>query len=289
MSTATQTAEWWDCDIDEYHADCPNTISHSELDAYIKSPRAFLLQNYKKTEPKKKRDHFEFGNLVHDMILQNGNESLETIIDRLTITIPEDVLSKSGSKAGNAWKDFKKDNEGKGVLLKEKEQNSLSEIFKGIHRSESASRLIKECDHFEKSIRFVHDYTGLNLRCRTDCFSTRWICDLKSFGLTILNQYQFAKAAFDNGYHRQAAYYQDGVHAMTGEIIPFIFIVIQKVFPYQCEVYRMDQEFIDIGRDENETALRKLSESFQNDDWDTETFGKITELSAPRWAFKRNN
>lgn len=283
MSEVTE-AEYWDCSIEEYHADCPETFSHSEIDKYIESPQAFYQLHYKKTEPKPQRDHFEFGNLVHDLILQNGKEDLETIVDRLVVRIPADVLSKSGSKAGNAWKEFKEENSGNGILLKDKEIDSLSRIFNGVHRNQSASRLIKECDFFEKSIKWIHEHTGLSLRCRTDCFSMRWICDLKSFGRSILTPSIFAKTAFDLGYHRQAAHYQDGVYAMTGEIIPFIFIVIQKVFPYQCEVFKMDDDFIALGREENQNAIQNLSNSFLNDTWDTPTFGKITELPAPRWA-----
>ena len=66
----------------------------------------------------------------------------------------------------------------------------------------------------------------------------------------------------------------------------FIFVVIEKVFPYNIGVYKLENEFLDYGYETQEQALLKIFEATQSGKWlgytDTEPNG-IQTLEKPYW------
>ena len=91
----------------------------------------------------------------------------------------------------------------------------------------------------------------------------------------------FTRTITNLNYHLQAAHYLQGTGATN-----FIFVVIEKVFPYNIGVYKLENEFLDYGYELQEQALLKISEATTSGKWlgytDTEPHG-IQTLGKPYW------
>jgi hypothetical protein len=79
---------------------------------------------------------------------------------------------------------------------------------------------------------------------------------------------EFGKRMLDYGYHQQAAWYLDGVHAVTGEMPErFAFVVQEKTPPYLVTVCWVDQEAIEIGRELNRFAVGIFAHCLRTGEW----------------------
>ena len=94
----------------------------------------------------------------------------------------------------------------------------------------------------------------------------------------------FAKSVWKFGYHRQQAFYQDAVHQLTGEFLPFVFIAVEKDPPYSVGVYDLSDEFAEAGYNEVESAINRLVKCRESGIWERDGYGEIVTLRAPRWS-----
>jgi hypothetical protein len=109
------------------------------------------------------------------------------------------------------------------------------------------------------------------------------IGDLKSIRYAHCHPKAFSEQSYSLGYHRQAAWYQDIVAAVTGEVLPFTFIVVDKT-SYRVEAFEMAESFIQIGREQNNRILHRMAECYRSGRFVSPTHGRIVTVSAPRWA-----
>lgn len=94
----------------------------------------------------------------------------------------------------------------------------------------------------------------------------RYLVDLKTS--TTANPEAFAKAAVNFGYHQQAAWYLDGVEAVTGERPErFAFIVVSKKPPYLVSTCWLDEEAIEWGRILNRYARGVFAWCLDRNEW----------------------
>lgn len=124
------------------------------------------------------------------------------------------------------------------------------------------------------------DEDGLMLKCRPDAWKPGVLVDLKT--ARDANPREFGTTAHNFGYHQSAAHYIDGVKEMTGEELPFHFVLVEKTAPYLVSVVELDTEAIDIGRQLNDRAKRIYRECTETGDWP----GYVTTelVSLPMWA-----
>jgi len=281
-------ASLWECTHDEYHADGPKSISHSELDTFIWSPKAYHKWYVTRESSKPKSAALDMGIVFHDAVL-GVREGLATdfdaFLDQQTefTMIPACVMNAKGEKRGKPWLDFAKEHEGE-ILLKEQEVEPMCGWLEALVQHNKANILLYGIGvDNEHTIVWTDDATGLRLRCRLDRLVPEgFLVDVKT--ARSVQPRDFSKAAFDFGYHRQAAYYQDGVEELTGERLPFIFIAVEKTDPYCVECYALADEFVEQGRVENRVALEALKECRDKGVWESPTHGQITTLSAPSYA-----
>ena len=77
------------------------------------------------------------------------------------------------------------------------------------------------------------------------------------------------------GYHQQAAHYIDGVHAATGQELPFAFVVVEKTYPFLVSWIEFDPDMldedgrsdVDRGRALNALALARMAECERTGVW----------------------
>lgn len=274
MVATEQKAERWLCTAAEYHADSANSVSHSELECFARSPRLYQGRYLTGEFPKEESLALDMGTVLHAEILEN---------EKAHVVIPRDVLATNGSRRGAQWDQFEAEHAGK-ILLKEAEYAPVAHMTEAIKAHEAANRILfGTAGSNEVSVRWICEQTGVLRRARIDRLLGNLICDLKS--CRDAGAKAFAKVALDLGYHRQAAYYQDAMQAMTGERMPFVFIAVEKTPPFTCAAYELNDEFLMLGRQDNERLLRQFCACRDSGNWTTESHGKIVSLSCPPWAF----
>jgi exodeoxyribonuclease VIII len=93
----------------------------------------------------------------------------------------------------------------------------------------------------------------------------------------------FAKSVAEYRYHVQAAIYTDLLEA-NGLFVPeFIFIAVEKTYPYAVGIYKLDQDALDLGRSLYQRDLALYKHCVEMDDWPAYPEEVVT-LSLPAWA-----
>ncbi len=94
----------------------------------------------------------------------------------------------------------------------------------------------------------------------------RYLVDIKTS--TNANPKKFEKAIAEFGYHQQAAWYLDGVEAVTGtRPARFAFVVVSKKAPHLVTTCWIDDEAIQWGRILNRRARGLFAWCLEHDQW----------------------
>ncbi|MBA3031615.1 MAG: PD-(D/E)XK nuclease-like domain-containing protein [Gammaproteobacteria bacterium] len=168
---------------------------------------------------------------------------------------------------------------------------SIQSIQASISRHTGAARLLST-GLAEMSGFWMDSETGIPCKCRPDWLvmageMTTGIVDVKS--CCDASAEGFARVIATMGYDLQAAYYQDGIKALTGRTLPFHFIAVEKDAPFATAVYKASDEMIEVGRAKYRGALQLLKWCRENDQWPAyQPSGVIEEIDLPRWAANFN-
>ena len=210
------------------------------------------------------KDAYDIGTLAHSLILE-GDDSKHEVID-----VPD--------KRGNKWTipADKARNEGRIPLLP-KEWADIVGMRDSVMAHPDAKRLFTG-HRAEESVFWEED--GLPLKCRPDAWLPNTLTDLKTGRSADPNE--FGKVAAELGYHQSAAHYKDGVRTLTGEDLPFRFVLVEKTAPYFVSVVELDWEAIDLGRGLNERAKRIYRECSEADHWPG--YPTTFDVALPNWA-----
>lgn len=140
----------------------------------------------------------------------------------------------------------------------------------------------------EQSLFWTDDETGIWCRARLD-----WLPHRDSGRRLIITDYKTAaaadpasirKAVANFGYHMQAAWYIDGIHALGIDPEPaFVFIFQEKVPPYLVTVVQLDDDAVAVGYARNMLAREIWRDCTQAGEWPG--YSRDIELiSLPSWA-----
>jgi hypothetical protein len=245
----------------EYHA--RPELSSSGARTILKSPARFAWERKHPVFS----DTFDFGSAAHAIVL--ADES--TVI----VEVEEDDWRKSAAKSAKAEARAA----GKIPLLT-KELATVRAMADAIRQHPVAAALLTRPGRSEVSViwddrraRFdrIPDHAGRRL-IATD-YKTTAHADERSF----------TKSVADFGYHQQAAWYLDALHAMGYPDAAFVFVAQEKTAPYLVNVIELDLEALRIGRALNDRAIALWRECTDTDTWpgyghDVKTIG------LPRWA-----
>lgn len=98
---------------------------------------------------------------------------------------------------------------------------------------------------------FVEDEEfGITRKCRPDYQrrAIKTVLDLKTTNEG--DSHSFAKSISKFSYHRQAAWYLDTLNMAGLNFHKFVFITVESNYPYMVDILEIDQDSIQIGRDE---------------------------------------
>ena len=247
-------------------------ISRSYLVDLLKSP-AHAQSRKENKEPATRA--IILGSAFHTIVLEPmlfEDEFLVADIDRRT------KEGKATEAAANA----------RGVeIITTDEMIQISKMNMAIKGHKSAGALLSG-GIAEQSVFWIDEETGIECKIRPDyCLPSGIIPDLKS--CLDASPEEFAKTIFNMDYHIQAAMYVDGLKANNIDAKVFVFVAVEKEPPFAVGVYVLDNDYIEIGRQQYKKALQILAQCIKDNKYPAYS-EDIVELKPPRWAFtKRDN
>jgi len=197
--------------------------------------------------------------------------------------IEVDRRTKDGKAA---WAQFLKESEGK-VVLTPAQYQLASEMQSGVLKCEDARLALRKKTDAELTLIWIDEETGVLCKARIDayCAGPKLGLDLKSTRDASLAE--FERSILSYGYHRQGALYLDGARACGLEMNEFLFIAVEKEPPYLAACYRLREDAIQIGRQENRELLARYAECRKTQVWPGYS-DRVQDVSLPEWFLRKN-
>lgn len=243
----------------DYHSH-PALGSTSLKTLATKTPAHYQWQ---RTHPKHS-DAFTIGTAAHSLILEDDTTSIVHVD-------ADNWLTKAAKEAKSAALA-----DGKQPLLTKEWLQVVG--MRDAVMAHPVARELFTGHKAEESVFWSED--GLELKCRPDAWKPGQLVDLKT--TVNADPREFGKTAYNFGYHQSAAHYQDGVHAVTGELLPFTFVLVEKTAPYLVSVVTLDPEALASGRELNDRAKRIYRECTANNHWPG--YPETEPIALPMWA-----
>ena len=144
----------------------------------------------------------------------------------------------------------------------------------------AASSLLAE-GHAEQSVWWDDEASGLCCKARCDWINKDTIVDLKTTQAGGSTPEEFARTVARFDYQIQAAHY-----LRSGAGSRFIFLVVEKLWPYPVGLFELDEEAIALGNKQIDEGLAKIAEGFRSDSWPGHA-DEVSTISLPNWAFSK--
>ena len=174
----------------------------------------------------------------------------------------EPSQSKSSTYYKTKKSEFEKANAGR-IIVGESEYDEMLGVVKSLSENTKAMQAIGGRGDVEVSLVWVHAETGLTCKARVDKLKLEQgtFGDLK----TTRDALWFAKHIVDHGYHRQAAFYQHGLHVLTGEKLEPWLVAVDSAAPYGCRAAPVCNELLRDGWSEVLKDMRRVAQAMQTD------------------------
>lgn len=250
-----------------------DAVSHSTLHLFNKTPAHARERMLHPPEPSEAQD---IGTAVHMAVLEPGRFRAEYVelphVDRRT------TVGKA------TWLDFQQKNAGKAMLSAENMQ-MVKDMSKSAWAHPRVAQLLNGKGANEVSV--VWDLEGEACKARLDrlCTEDGWTVVLDVKTCADASKWGFRKACESFGYYAKAAWYLDGLNALSDRPRKFVLLAMEKEPPYCCALYQFDAAAIELGRTENMIHLHTLQAARASGQWPG--YGQdITTLSLSEWKFR---
>lgn len=226
-------------DDSKYYSD-RDYVSNSMLGRLMDSP--YLFDLWRKGEYEyPKNPNFVVGRYVHTMILEPEK-------------ITEFAISKMRTRTSSAFKeDIRK--YGYDWVVTASEHEMAVSMQEQIDKRERVAELLLFA---EREVPFVSEWNGIPIKGKVDAITEvdgmKIVVDLKTTGKEVTSFHKSARA-FD--YDRQAYFYLN----LTGADL-FMFIPVEKSFPYTPALYTASDDFVARGKYKFEKAMNLYKRLF---------------------------
>jgi hypothetical protein len=252
-------------DVPRADYDAIEAMNHSRLSVGIRS-LAHLKAQLDGQRSSEDTAAMAFGRAYHCLILE------PEVFDATYARAPEGVnadgsASRSTKDGKAAWAEWEAQNTGK-ESVSPRDWHVLYAMRDAIANHPAAQRLLNRHSHSEVTVLWYDRATGELCKCRVDRLldDLDTIIDLKTTEDASPSAFEFS--IYKYGYHRQFAFYGDGVHTVTEQEYPGCYIIAQeKVRPYLVGVYLLDDEAVDYGRYQYSRLLAAYSEATLTNEW----------------------
>ena len=244
------------------------SLSKSAIDKLLECPA--LYKAWLEGEDEEKTSAaLAFGSLSHLLTLQPQEFCNQYAVTDLNLT----------TKEGKAWKASLPE----GVQVVKHDDYEKAQMMADAVRDHPQAKMLFQNYIAEEPIYWTFD--GVPCKAKPDIvaevFGRRYIADLKT--TESVNPEAIRKSIAKWGYHRQAAWYLSGMEAVGRPCDAFIFIFVEKTYPYLVTMCQLDEEALAKGMEECLRAVSTLKECQASGTWPCYTREIIT-LGLPKWA-----
>ena len=251
---------------EEYHAD--PAVSASHLHMVAKSPyhywSRYLNPDRQQVKP---TAAMLFGTLVHTAVLE-----------------PDELRNRydlAPNRRSTAGKELAADMEARGITpVSAADMDAALAMADAVRSHPAAAELLRH-GKAEQSFWWDDADTGLRCKCRPDWLNGGTVIDLKT--TTDASPAGFAKSVANFRYHVQDAHY-----LACGLLDQFIFIPVEKAYPYAVGVYQLDADAKQHGNELRKQNMRMIADCHAINEWPGYS-NTIEPLSLPKWAFTTTN
>jgi hypothetical protein len=233
--------------ITAYHSS--DAISASRLSVFHESPVLFFQRFIAKTRPGPESKAINLGKALH--FRMEGKDAYAA-----NVAVWPDGDFKN--KAAQAWRDIQ---EGNGLIALNTDDGAKVEaMYENAHAKKSILSLL---ENTESEVTFRVQFGAFTVQCRPDRLGEKHFVDFKS--LPELSMWQ--NQIFDYGYHRAAVFYEEVIHAATGNrLIPY-FVPCEKQGCNDCFATILEPETLEIARVEVMQDLVNLRHCYETNAW----------------------
>jgi hypothetical protein len=257
-----------DISEEEYHSLPLEIVSNSYLSRLNGCPASARVKM-------KDSETLIFGRAVHSYVLEG-----EAIFNARFSVAP--TCDKRTTAGKQLWAKHMADNLGK-TPLKEEEFVKIFGIDRAVKSHPFAGELLA-CGMPEQTAIWFDKKTGITVKCRPDWIPAghNIIVDLKT--CQSAEEYAFSKSVSTYRYFQQAGMYSEVYSKASGDPIDsFIFIAVEKEFPFRTEVYVMDPDYLAWGKTEYHRLLRKEKGCRDNGSYPHYVNSGATDLFMPKY------
>lgn len=251
----------------EYHA-VDGYVSNSYLSRLNICPAAAKVKQDDTTD-------MSFGRSLHAFILDG-----ETAFSQGVAIRPDVNLRTKDGKA--QIEAFLQANTGKDIISAD-DYEAIKSMAAAVNTHPLAGHMINEGNN-EVSIFWTDPFSGINCKARPDkvTSSQSVIIDLKK--TRDASERGFTRSILQYGYHRQAAFYLDGMKKVTGNNYDiFALIAVEDKAPFRVEVYTLSPEFIEYGRQEYRRLISIECQCRNENNWPNYNNKGVTEIELPHY------
>jgi hypothetical protein len=223
----------------------------------------------------------DIGGAIHAVTLEP--DSLDT---RYAVRPPG--IDRRTREGKAAWAEFEAEAAGRIILEKRDVYDTLAGIRDSLRDHPLAYSLLTSPGLTELSALWRDPRSDVRCKGRMDRVVEHagwtWIVDVKS--TDDAGPFGFARSTVNFGYYLQAAFYLDGLAALSDRDRRFAFVAVEKRPPYAIAVYEPDIVFLEAGRDEYRRHMATWKKCQETGLWPGYPDG-IETLESPSWFEKR--
>lgn len=265
---------------------CPGpSITSTGLKTIVnKSPAHYYAGSPLNPEPWPKTESktLNMGKLAHAWILEGGDMNARFVV------VPDDLHGSSKD-----YKAAKAEAEESGrPLLRQKDFDTVRAMADAMNASIAAPMF--RGSEKEVTLAWTDKETGVWCRCRFDAIhlerpkrASTWIApDYKTAESGHPNDFTRSIATY--GYHMQAAFYLEGMAAVTGDCPDvWAFIAQEKTPPFTVSVCQFDRVALEWGRLLVRKGLRTFADCLAADQWPSYADNAAVIVGLPAWEEKK--
>lgn len=287
----------YDISNEDYHAS--EGVSRSALWLFNQSPIHYW-HKYLNAErkPDKFNPNFLIGEMVHCLMLEHDQYHYRYVTEETytplppPLTIKEFGRERSEQRKRDRERVIKQNKDNKALFEKEtahmtvitEEQHMKAvAMYHSSHTDIMAQKLFNLADT-EKSIYFTHEPSGLQVKVRPDAWKGTIVTDLKTVKSGVYRDFQ--NSAHQYGYFLQAAMIKAALKSIDVDMESFVFYCIEKVEPYACTYYIVDNDALEYGTNQFNHMMQRFADCKQKNKW--QSYAPQT-LSIPNYALKEFN
>ena len=201
--------------------------------------------------------------------------------DELVVCPPAAVLSESGTRSGNKYKEWAATQSG--VICTEDHRDQFRWMWESMCANDAVFQtLIRKTTETQISAFFEVD--GNPCKVRPDACTPELWWDLKT---TSHGWDRIYRSVIDYGYDLQAAYFDFDAEALGMEPFRTPFVFVQTVPPYGCRAFVLPEEMVANAKQRVRSTLEQIRLRRSTGEYMPVEANEITELEIPRWALKQ--